>query len=245
WDVTSAARVDGFAANSTHVAARVHKYWRRGAAVVPPPVAVERFAPAPREELGGFYLWAGELAPYKRPDLAIAAFRAMGKPLWVIGGPARTARRLAAQAGPETRFLGQVPLSVLRGALARCRALIFPGEEDFGIVPVEAMAAGRPVIAYGRGGIRDTVVPGRTGLFFREQSVAALIDAVERFEAGPLAQAGPEACRARALRFAEPAFRAGIRQALHDIGFDCADLPEGDSPDAEKSSKIREILPHA
>ena len=204
WDVTSAARVDGFAANSTHVAARVHKYWRRGAAVVPPPVAVERFAPAPREELGGFYLWAGELAPYKRPDLAIAAFRAMGKPLWVIGGPARTARRLAAQAGPETRFLGQVPLSVLRGALARCRALIFPGEEDFGIAPLQAMAAGRPVIAYAAGGALDTVVPG-TGLLFGEQSVAAIMRAVADFDPDAV---DPWFIRAHAEKFDVAHFRA-------------------------------------
>lgn len=245
WDVTSAARVDGFAANSTHVAARVHKYWRRSATVVPPPVAVERLTPAAPGTLGEFYLWAGDLAPYKRPDLAVAAFREMDKPLLVIGGTARAQRRLAAQAGPRTRFLGRVSRAVLDDALARCRALIFPGEEDFGIVPVEAMAAGRPVIAYGRGGIRDTVIAGETGLFFDTQSVASLIEAVHRFEAGPLARAGPAACRARARHFAEPAFRAGILRSLRGIGMDLPTPPEGDSHQHAKSCEISEVAPHA
>ncbi|MCZ4260818.1 glycosyltransferase [Limimaricola sp. G21655-S1] len=218
WDVTSAARVDGFAANSNHVADRIRKYWRREAEVVAPPVAVQDFAPARPGELGDFYLWAGELAPYKRPDLAIEAFRRLDKPLVVIGGPDGTVARLRSMAGPRTHFLGKAPFEVLKDHLARCRALIFPGEEDFGIVPIEAMASGRPVIAYGRGGILDSVVEGETGLFFREQSVEALVEAVERFEASGLADAGPEACVARAGHFTEEAFQQGIRRSLAAIG---------------------------
>ncbi|MFC4731335.1 glycosyltransferase [Salipiger abyssi] len=218
WDVTSAARVDGFAANSHFVASRIRKYWRRDAEVVAPPVAVEDFAPAPPQELGDFYLWAGELAPYKRPDMAVEAFRRLNLPLVVIGGPQETVDKLKGNAGSRTRFLGKAPFPVLKEHLARCKALIFPGEEDFGIVPVEAMASGRPVIAYGRGGILDSVVEGETGLFFQEQSVEALVDAVERFEASGLATAGPERCVARSRLFSEAAFREGIAGSLRKIG---------------------------
>ncbi len=220
WDVTSAARVDGFVANSGHVAQRIAKYWRREAEVVAPPVAVGDFAPAPRAELGDYYLWAGELAPYKRPDLAVEAFTRMGRKLLVIGGPDKTVRQLRARAGDNVTFLGKVPFDELRRHLARCKALVFPGEEDFGIVPVEAIASGRPVIAYGRGGVLDTVEEGATGLFFHEQSVEALIDAVSRFERAPVADPDPALLVARARRFDEGAFRRGIGAALAGIGFD-------------------------
>ncbi len=218
WDVTSAARVDGFAANSSHVAARIKKYWRRDAEVVHPPVAVRDFTPVPAGELRDFYLWAGELAPYKRPDLAVEAFSRMGKPLVVIGGPQKTAAKLAAAAGANVRFLGQVPFDVLKDHMARCKALIFPGEEDFGIVPVEVMASGRPVIAYGRGGALDTVVDGETGLLFREQSVDGIIDAVERFEGAGLDRLGPVGLVAHAQQFDEAAFQRGIVGALSRLG---------------------------
>ncbi len=218
WDAISAARVDGFAANSTHVANRIRKYWRREAEIVHPPVAVESFAPVPRAERGEFYLWAGELAPYKRPDLALEAFRRLGLPLVMLGGPDRTARRLAAQAPANVRVLGPVSADVLKHHLARCKALIFPGEEDFGIVPVEAMASGRPVIAYARGGALDTVVEGETGLFFHEQSVAALVDAVERFEADRIDRLDPARLAAWARRFDEAAFRRGISVSLARLG---------------------------
>jgi glycosyltransferase involved in cell wall biosynthesis len=214
WDVTSAARVDGFLANSTHVAARIEKYWRRQAQVVHPPVAVDDFAPAPLDEIGDYYLWAGELAPYKRPDLAVEAFRRMGRKLIVIGGPDRAVTALSRRAGAGTTFLGKVSFDTLRHHMARCRALVFPGEEDFGIVPVEAMASGRPVIAYGRGGALDTVIDGETGLLFPRQDVESLIDAVERFEA-----AGPDAFDGAALvrhaaGFAESVFREAVLKAL-------------------------------
>ena len=222
WDVTSAARVDRFVANSTHVAARVGKYWRREAEVVHPPVAVDDFAPVPATERGDFYLWAGELAPYKRPDLAIEAFRRLGRPLVVIGGPERTRRRLAAQAPDNVTFLGQVDFATLRAHLARCRALVFPGEEDFGIVPVEAMASGRPVIAYGRGGALDTVVDGETGLLYPEPTVEGLMAAVERLEAEGLDRGDPAALAAHAARFSPAAFRAGLAHSLSALGIEAA-----------------------
>lgn len=218
WDVTSAARVDGFVANSSFVARRINKYWRREACVVAPPVAVEDFAPAAPEDLGDFFLWAGELAPYKRPDLAVEAFRRLDLPLVLIGGPDEAVQKLSAQAGPKTKFLGKVPFPVLKDHMARCRALIFPGEEDFGIVPVEVMASGRPVIAYGRGGALDSVVDGETGMFFHEQTTEALEQAVREFLVSDLSDNGPAACVMRANMFTEAKFAEGIQKALSEIG---------------------------
>ncbi len=214
WDVTSAARVDNIAANSSHVAARVHKYWRRESSIVHPPVQVENFAPVPPSDRENFYLWAGELAPYKRPDLAIEAFNQMRKPLIMVGGPDKTAKRLQALAGPYVKILGRVPDGQMRELMAKCKALIFPGEEDFGMVPVEVMASGRPVIAYGRGGAEDTVVSNRTGLLFKEQSVEGLIHAIKTFEADKLDQIDPNVLVAHSRRFNEAAFRSGLMNML-------------------------------
>ncbi|CUH78735.1 D-inositol 3-phosphate glycosyltransferase [Tritonibacter multivorans] len=217
WDVTSAARVDGFVANSNFVAKRIEKYWRRGADVVHPPVAIDQFTPAEADDIGDYYLWVGELAPYKRPDLAIEAFAKLGRKLEIIGGPSSEVERLRPLAGPNTRFLGKASWDVLCEKMARCKALIFPGEEDFGIVPVEAMAAGRPVLAYGSGGILDTVIDAKTGLFFEEQTVDALIDCVERFEASGLGENGAQDCVAQARKFSESHFQDGIRRSLEKI----------------------------
>jgi glycosyltransferase involved in cell wall biosynthesis len=181
WDHCSAARVDAFIANSHNVAARIRQYYRRDAEVVHPPVDVDAFAPVPDQEVGEHYLMVGELVPYKRPDLAVKAFTALGKRLIVIGGGEMLCE-LRRQAGSNVEILGPQPFATLQSHYARCRALIFPGEEDFGIVPVEAMASGRPVIAFGRGGAIETVVSGVTGVFFDRQTVDDLIAAVERFE---------------------------------------------------------------
>jgi len=211
WDVTSAARVDRFAANSHHVAARIHKYWRRASDVVHPPVDLSAFSPVDDlAKLGDFYLWAGELAPYKRPDLLIEAFNRLGLPLVIIGGPDKTRAKLAPLAGPNITLLGRTSFDVLRDHLSRCRALVFPGEEDFGIVPVEAMASGRPVIAYDRGGARDTVVHGKTGVLFRDQSVEGLMAAVRMFEDKRLYNVDPTVLTAHADRFSEAVFRDGL-----------------------------------
>ncbi len=217
WDVTSAARVDTVLANSTHVAKRVQKYWRRDATVLAPPVDVDAFEITTRP-LGDYYLWVGELAPYKRPDLAVEAFTRMRKKLVVIGGPGKTARDLKRRAGNTIHFLGKTDFATLQDHMARCKALIFPGEEDFGIVPVEAMASGRPVIALGRGGATDTIVDRKTGVLYDDQSAEGLIDAVERFEADKLDQLDPVGLRSHAAQFGEPAFRAGMIAVLRENG---------------------------
>lgn len=219
WDVTTAARVDSFLANSRFVAQRIEKYYRRGSRVLHPPVAVDSFAPVPREEIGDYYLWAGQLVRYKRPDVAVEAFRRMGKKLVVIGEGAER-RALERVAGDTVTFLGSAPFDVLRHHLARCKALVFPGAEDFGIVPVEAQASGRPVIAYGRGGVLETVVDGKTGILFGECSVEGLVEAVERFEQSGLGERCSADCVANASRFREDNFRAGFAEVLAEHGIE-------------------------
>lgn len=182
WDATSAMRVDHFIANSKFIARRVAKSWRREATVIHPPVDVAAFRRDTPAELGDFYLYAGELISYKRPDLVVEAFNRSGKPLVVIGDGAASAS-LRQMAGSNVTFLGRVSFDVLKDHYARCRALVFPGIEDFGIMPLEVMASGRPVIAYAKGGAEETVVDGRTGIHFHEQSVPALEAAIARCEA--------------------------------------------------------------
>lgn len=211
WDQASAARVDRFLANSTAVQARIAKYWRRESEVVHPPVDTDFFTPGTGTG-GDYYLVCGQLTGYKRVDLAVEACSRSGRPLVVIGGGERL-ERLRAGAAANIRFLGPQPFEVLREHYRGCRALLFPGEEDFGIVPVEAMACGRPVIAYGRGGALDTVRDGISGLLFPEQTVESLLAALERFEAGGT-DFDPAAIRTQAERFSKEIFRQRIREAL-------------------------------
>lgn len=210
WDVNTSLRVDRFIANSHHVSGRIGKYYRRPATVIYPPVSVEDFAIS--AETDDFYLCAGQLIPYKRIDLAVRAFTKMGRNLVVIGEGKELAQ-LKRIAGPTITFLGRAPFSVLKEKMARCRALIFPGEEDFGIVPVEVMASGRPIIAFGSGGALETVVHGQTGILFDEQSEQALIEAVEAFEADESAFR-PEAIRAHAAQFSTKSFLTSMRSII-------------------------------
>ena len=212
WDANSSLRVDRFVANSHHVADRIRKYYRRTADVVSPPVSVGDFSTA--TDLGDFYLCAGQLVPYKRVDLAVRAFTRMGRNLLIIGDGEKThVDQLKKMAGPTIRFLGRTSFATLKENLARCRALVFPGEEDFGIVPVEAMASGRPVIAYGRGGALETVVPDHTGLLFSEQSVDALMEAVLHFEEREH-MFRPDLIQRHAARFATNRFRSNMERII-------------------------------
>lgn len=189
WDAISAQRVDHLVANSRFTARRIWRCWRRRAAVVPPPVAVERFRwDRPREDV---YVSLCRLVPYKRVDLVVEAFNRTGLPLVVIGdGPER--RRLEAMAAPNVRVLGRCSQEQAAEWLERCRAYVYAGLEDFGIAPVEAMAAGAPVIALGQGGLLDTVrclrssLERPTGLQFPQQSAASLAAALEAFAEGQL-----------------------------------------------------------
>jgi glycosyltransferase involved in cell wall biosynthesis len=212
WDVSSSTRVDRVAANSSFVQRRVRRCWGRESEIVHPPVDVSLFtrsaAPSAR------YLWVGQMTAYKRADLVVDAFNALGLPLLMVGD-GELARRIRQRAGPSIQIVPKLGFAALREAYAQCRALIFTPEEDFGIVPIEAMAAGRPVLAYGRGGVLDTILPGETGLFFAEQTADSLIDGVRALEAW-LPHFDPARGMAQAATFSPERFDDGIMNALRD-----------------------------
>ncbi len=214
WDVSSAQHIDLIAANSGFIRQRVHRAWNREAEVIFPPVAVDEFAPT--RERGGYYLWLSQMTPYKRADLAVEAFNRLKLPLLVVGD-GEMARAVEKMAGPTITFRKRLDFAGLKKAYAECRALVFTAREDFGMVPVEANASGRPVIAFGAGGALDTVVPGESGMLFAEQTVDSLVDAVERFERTE-ADFSPDRCIANARRFAPERFDAAFT-ALVDRGF--------------------------
>ena len=177
WDVDGANRVDRFVANSHFVAAKIRKYYRRESIVVHPPVDTTYFRPGGAD--GDYYLLVARLRPYKRIDLAVSAFSKLNVPLKIVG-VGEEMKRLQRMAGDNVQFLGFVPRAQLRDLMAGCRALVVPGKEDFGLAPIEAMATGRPVIAYGAGGVLETVQDGVTGVLFNEQTASCLEDAVRR-----------------------------------------------------------------
>ncbi|WP_372788668.1 glycosyltransferase [Paraconexibacter sp.] len=186
-DLRGAAQVDTFVANSSFVAERIRTTYGRASTVVHPPVEVERFLDRPRAP-EDFYLVFGRLVPYKKADVAVAACELLGRDV-VVAGTGRDLPRVEAVAGPRTTFAGRVSDDEVASLFSRARALLFPGLEDFGIVPVEAQAAGLPVIAYGKGGACDSVVDGETGVLYDDPSPAGLAAAIERFEALELSQA--------------------------------------------------------
>jgi glycosyltransferase involved in cell wall biosynthesis len=226
WDVRTAWGVDEFVAISDHIAAKIRTYYNRQAYVIPPPVNCGFFTPdsSPQSDGASFYLIVSALVPYKRVDIAIEAFNRLQLPLIVIGGgPERS--KLERRASSVIRFLGWQPDTVVRDYYRRCEALIFPGEEDFGIVPVEAQACGKPVIAFGKGGILETVIPlnstvacdapshSPTGVFFDEATVEALCEAVALYRR-QMPAFDPVAIRQNALRFDRPEFKARISSFL-------------------------------
>jgi glycosyltransferase involved in cell wall biosynthesis len=212
WDRRTDSVAD-FVAISHHIADRIRRVYGRPADVIHPPVELDRFRIAP--DVDDYYLVVSALVPYKRVDLAVAAATRLGRRLLVVGrGPEET--RLRAMAGPGVRFLGWRPDAEVAELYARCRAVLFPSVEDFGIVPLEAAAAGRPTIALARGGALETMVgldgdEPPTAVFFGEQSVAAVADAMATYEAAA-ARFQPTALRARAARFDRPLFARRIRE---------------------------------
>lgn len=216
WDYAAAQRPHThFIAISTEIQERIRRYYQRESEIIYPPVDVKRYSVFGNP--GDSYLIVSRLIPYKRIDLAVRAFTALGLPLR-IAGSGRDRAALEAIAGPNVEFLGYVPDADLRLLLEQCKAFVFPGREDFGIAPLEAQAAGRPVIAFGAAGALDTVIEGETGVFFREQTVESLIAAVEAFDASAV---DPWACRANAERFSVERFQQEITAALHSL---CVEL---------------------
>ncbi|MDE2058515.1 MAG: glycosyltransferase [candidate division NC10 bacterium] len=241
WDMAVNTRVDHFIAISHYVADRIRRHYGREAEVIYPPVETARFHIADRTD--DYYLVAGAFAPYKRIDLAIEAFNRLRRRL-VIMGEGQEGHRLRHMAGPTIEFLGWRSDREVADLLSRCRALVFPGEEDFGILPVEAMACGRPVIAYGKGGVTETVIPldrsmfniqrsephntfslqpsacsleprPPTGVFFYEQTVEALVQAVDLFERSS-ERFDPETLRAYALTFDRSIFEKRIASYIDE-----------------------------
>jgi len=181
WDEVSAKRVDAYIANSRVVARRIRKRYGRHATVINPPVDTSLYTPQLTGEHGGYFLMVARLHPYKRIDVAIDAFNELGLPLKIVGR-GRQEAELRERAKSNIEFLGSVSDSELKKLYAWCRAYVFPGMEDFGISPLEAQASGRPVIAYGKGGALESVVPGVTGEFFTEQTVDCLTETLRHFD---------------------------------------------------------------
>lgn len=210
WDRAAADRVDRFVAISSAVRDRIHQVYARESTVIHPPVDTSAYYIG--QEVDDFYLVLARLVPYKRIDLAVQAFTRMGRKL-VIVGDGRDRDRLVRLAGPTVEFRGRLPRSEVAALLSRCRGLIWPGEEDFGLAPVEAMASGRPVVARRAGGVLDTVVEGRTGVFFDLPETEALADAVERADRTSWE---PAAIRRHAGRFDRAVFESRLSRFLAD-----------------------------
>ncbi|HVY81103.1 MAG TPA: glycosyltransferase [Steroidobacteraceae bacterium] len=213
WDQVSAQRVDHYIANSHFVGKRIGKYYGRHAEVIYPPVATRKFdTTRPAED---FYLYVGRLVPYKRADILVEACTRLGRRLIVIGD-GEMAPYLKRIAGPTIELIGPQEFDVIRDHYARCRATLFAGVEDFGMVPVEAMASGKPVIAFGFGGARETVVDGLSGVLFYEPTAEAAMDAIRRFER-TAERFDRRAICAHAAQFSEQVFHERFSAYLRDI----------------------------
>lgn len=211
WDARTAAGVDAFVANSQYVARRIRKVYRRDSMVIYPPVDTERFTIGGNKE--DFYFTASRMVPYKRIDLIVTAFAAMPDKRLVVAGDGPQFAEIKSRASSNVQFIGAAPADVLRDHMQRAKAFVFAAEEDFGIVPVEAQACGTPVIAFGRGGLRETVIDRETGVFFDEQTPESLIAAVQRFEA---MQFDSAVIRRNAERFAIERFRSEFSEFVKE-----------------------------
>jgi glycosyltransferase involved in cell wall biosynthesis len=209
WDYAAAQRVHHFIAISSAIKERIRRFYHRESIIIPPPVDIARFRPGP-EPPGDYFLAGGRLIPYKRVDLAVRACSQLGLKL-VVYGDGRDRPALEQLAGSTVSFVGRVPWDELGQLFQGAKAFIFPGLEDFGIAPVEAQAAGRPVIAFSGGGALDTVAPGRTGEFFDEQSVESLAAALVKFEPDAY---DPATCRANAERFSTERFERELKESI-------------------------------
>ncbi len=221
WDQASAGRVDHFLTNSAFVASRIKKFYRRDAEVVFGPVNTENFSHEHARD--DFYLCLGQLVAYKRVDLAVDAFNKLGMPL-VIVGEGESYESLKEKALPNITLMGRQPFSVVQDLLQRCRGLIFPGMEDLGLVPIEAMAAGAPVIAYAKGGALETVVHGKTGIHFQEQTVEALVEAVQKLEDGEFSFS-PELLHKHAASFDKEIFKKKVKSFIDNALTEHAKAP--------------------
>ena len=202
WDSRTAAGVDAFMANSRFIARRIEKVYRRDATVVYPPVSIDRFDTCHEKE--NYFVTASRLVPYKRMDLLIEAFNGMPDRKLVVIGDGPELPKLRRLAGPNVEVLGWQPQAVLKQHLEKARGFVFGGEEDFGIILLEAQACGTPVIAYGRGGALETVVENKTGMFFGEQTIESLQAAIAEFDTRKW---NADTCRANAERFSTKIFR--------------------------------------
>jgi glycosyltransferase involved in cell wall biosynthesis len=202
WDLRASLGVDAFVAISDFVAGRIRKCYGRDSTVIYPPVDTEFYTAG--GERGDYYLTASRLVSYKRIDLIVQTFRALGDRRLIIIGDGQDMNRIRRNAPPNVTILGYQPSEVLVDYMRRARAFVFAAKEDFGIVPLEAQACGTPVIAFGQGGATETIRDGATGIFFERQTVESLAAAVRRFETISF---DPQACRANAVRFAPERFR--------------------------------------
>jgi glycosyltransferase involved in cell wall biosynthesis len=212
WDRLAADRVDHFVANSQYVQRRIKKYYQRDSEIIHPPVYCSKFHISPTGH-ENFYLAGGRLIPYKKFDLVIKAFNDLKNEKLIIFGSGPELKNLKKLAGPNVEFIGKVDDKKLQELFSKCKAFIFPQEEDFGIVAVEAMASGRPVIAYRKGGSLETVREGITGAFFNEQTPQSLIDTITRFQPDSYK---PETIRQHALQFDVIQFKKKFLTLLED-----------------------------
>ena len=213
WDQQNSTQVSHFVANSSFVAKRINSYYRREASVINPPVSFDEFNIS--ETQGDYYLLLGQLVSYKRADIAVKAFNKSGKKLIVVG-EGEQFNELKEIAKPNVQLLGRQPFNEIKRLLSECQALVFPGVEDFGIVPLEAMASGRPVIAYKKGGALETVAEGISGMFFNEQSEQSLQAAINEFENNKH-NFKPEVIRAYVKKFDQTRFKQEFKILVDEV----------------------------